>query len=105
MHEKDSFGDKLKDKERGEEEQYFANRERALLEKLRQGDNAVHPAASGESRRCPKCGVPVTTNKPGDIAAQTCSSCHSVSPEPKEKTSGGTRRTESRLARSLLGTR
>ena len=38
MHEKDPFGDKLKDKERGEEEQFFAERERALLDKLRGQD-------------------------------------------------------------------
>ena len=34
--EKDRLGDKLRDKERGEEEKYFREREKALLEKLRQ---------------------------------------------------------------------
>ena len=34
--EKDRLGDKLHDKERGEEDRYFRERERALLDKLKQ---------------------------------------------------------------------
>ena len=35
--EKDRFGDKLKDVERGREDSYFAQRDRELLEKMRSG--------------------------------------------------------------------
>ena len=31
---KDRFGNKLRDKERGEEDRYFSERDRALVEKL-----------------------------------------------------------------------
>jgi hypothetical protein len=34
-HEKDRFGDKLRDAEKGREEDYFARRDRELLEKLK----------------------------------------------------------------------
>jgi hypothetical protein len=76
MHEKDPFGDKLKDKERGEEEQFFAQRERALLAKLRGRDEAdVGPARRKESPRCPKCGNLLTIEAREGRAAPTCPTC------------------------------
>jgi len=75
MHEKDPFGDKLKDKERGEEEQFFAKRERALLDKLRgqdAGEGATHPKGP---LRCPKCGNLLTVESHEERAAPTCSTC------------------------------
>jgi hypothetical protein len=38
--EKDRVGDKLRDKERGEEESFFREREKAALERLRQKQQA-----------------------------------------------------------------
>jgi hypothetical protein len=38
--EKDRFGDKLRDAEKGREEDYFARRDRELLEKLKQKQQA-----------------------------------------------------------------
>jgi hypothetical protein len=77
MHEKDPFGDKLKDKERGEEEQFFAQRERALLDKLRGRDGANVGAAHPKDipRCCPKCGNLLTIEARGDRALPTCPNC------------------------------
>jgi hypothetical protein len=49
MVEKDPFGDKLKDKERAEEDLYFAKRDRELVEKMRRGSDAGREAANRES--------------------------------------------------------
>ncbi|MGH7897919.1 MAG: hypothetical protein ACREQQ_08195, partial [Candidatus Binatia bacterium] len=58
MHEKDPFVDKLRDKERAEEDRYFAERDRALLEKLRLQDEESREATARAlaRERCPKCG-------------------------------------------------
>jgi hypothetical protein len=72
MHEKDPFGDKLKDKERGEEEQFFAERERALLDKLRGRDGA---ARQKEAHRCAKCGNLLTIEARENRAVPTCPTC------------------------------
>jgi hypothetical protein len=75
MHEKDAFGDKLKDKERGEEEQFFAERERALLDKLRGQDAGEGATRPKELRRCSRCGNPLTVEAHEDRAAPTCPTC------------------------------
>jgi len=77
MHEKDPFGDKLKDKERGEEEQFFAERERALLDKLRGRGGTGIEATTGrkETPRCPKCGNLLTIGARENRAAPTCPTC------------------------------
>jgi hypothetical protein len=76
MHEKDPFGDKLRDKERGEEEQFFAERERALLDKLRGRDGAaVGATRQKDTPRCPKCGNLLTIAARGNRAVPTCPTC------------------------------
>jgi nucleotide-binding universal stress UspA family protein len=50
MPEKDPFGDKLRDKERGEEDQYFAKRDRELLEKMRLRAKPDEKTARGAAR-------------------------------------------------------
>jgi len=77
MHEKDPFGDKMKDKERGEEEQFFAERERALLDKLRGRpvpliEAMTHPK---EHPRCPRCGTLLVVEAHGREAIPTCVNC------------------------------
>jgi hypothetical protein len=111
MHEKDPFSDKLKDKERGEEEQYFANRERALLDKLR-GKNASGreaPPRENPRGRCPNCGGPLSTTPLDAAATETCSICLGAESDRKEVVAVSRRRGERWLARflphSLAGTR
>ncbi|HVM96491.1 MAG TPA: zf-TFIIB domain-containing protein [Candidatus Acidoferrales bacterium] len=74
--EKDRFGDKLRDAERAREDQYFADQDRKLVEKMRQtGDEAKHAAGSG---RCPKCGTslrPLTLNA---VSVDECPDCRGV---------------------------
>lgn len=111
MPEKDPFGDKLKDKERGEEEQYFAKRERALLSKLRGANDSGREAPPREhpNVRCAKCSGPLSTTPLDAAATETCSNCHGAEPEKKEAVAVSTRRGEGWLARflshSLAGTR
>lgn len=48
--ERDRWGEKLKDSERAREEQYFAEQQRKLIEKMRQ-------------RRCPSCEAELPRNE------------------------------------------
>jgi hypothetical protein len=111
MHEKDPYGDKLKDKERGEEEQYFANRERALLDKLRGGNasSGEAPPRENPSGRCPKCGGLLSTTPLDATATEICSNCLGAESDQKEVVAVSRRRAERWLARflphSLAGTR
>lgn len=62
--ERDRYGDKLKESERGREDDYFARRDRELLAKMRargagtpcQQCGTALEAASEEPPACPKCG-------------------------------------------------
>jgi DNA repair exonuclease SbcCD ATPase subunit len=77
MPEKDSFGDKLRDKERGEEEQHFAKRDRELLQKLRAASRPTDEMRAQEipQGRCPKCGKPLEKGRVDDIVLEKCASC------------------------------
>lgn len=50
--EKDRLGERLKERERAQEDKYFADQDRAALEKLR----AANPTASTATATCPRCG-------------------------------------------------
>jgi uncharacterized protein len=80
MPEKDSFGDKLRDKERGEEEQHFAKRDRELLQKLRVGSEPVGETRAREiaQGRCPKCGERLEKRGVDDVVLEECASCSGV---------------------------
>jgi hypothetical protein len=49
---KDRFGDKLRDKEKAEEDRYFAEQDKARLEKLKMQQADAIPLG-----RCPRCGT------------------------------------------------
>ena len=70
--EKDRFGDKLRDKQRGDEDRYFAELDRKKLETLRRQDPAVAAAVPG---LCPRCGVALTPRASHDVTIDECSSC------------------------------
>jgi len=101
MSEKDTFGDKLRQKERAEEDQYFAKRDLELLEKLRDQDEAGRKATALEIARdrCPKCGKHLTTNTLDEITVETCSSCRGVWLNQNEVAAVSRRESESWLAR------
>jgi ribosomal protein L37AE/L43A len=68
---KDRLGEKLRDKERGDEERYFAEQDRLRLEKLR----AQSIAARG---LCPRCGVPLAKRAHQGVEVEECSRCGGV---------------------------
>ena len=78
--EKDRLGDQLHRKEKGEEERFFAERERKLLERLRQ-PGAVSPqsdATPSRSMRCPRCGIELIAVPHDGTAAAECPSGHGM---------------------------
>ena len=67
--EKDRFGEKLRDKQRGDEDRYFAQRDREQLEKLR----TQKPAA-----RCPRDGSALVEREHIGIKVDDCPTCGGI---------------------------
>lgn len=80
MNEKDPFGDKLRERERAEEDLYFAKRDRELVEKMRGQDDAGREAATRELARgrCPRCGQRLGHRVIEDVEIDECASCHGI---------------------------
>ena len=80
MDEKDRLGNKLRDAERAREDQFFAERDRQLIERLRQSKEGDAGAALKEAvhMRCPKCGTPLNSHTLHDVSVDECPSCHGV---------------------------
>jgi uncharacterized protein len=81
MEEKDRFGTKLRDAERGREDQYFAERDRQLIDRLRESKGGETDAAALKEAvhmRCPKCGTPLNSHTLHDVSVDECPSCHGV---------------------------
>jgi len=78
--EKDRLGDKLRDAERGREDQFFAQRDRELIEKLRgEKDAAVEEAhRTAALNRCPKCGTALRQREHRGVKVDECSSCGGI---------------------------
>lgn len=103
MDEKDRLGDKLREKERADEDRYFAERDRALLEKIRSRseqtrDTALREIARG---RCPKCGQRLSERKVESVSVEQCASCRGVWLDEGELKELSRRETEGWLGRSL----
>jgi len=80
MNEKDRLGDKLRKAERGQEDQYFAQRDRELLAKLKtakagQAEETIKQVAH---MRCPKCGERLRTTTRHEVAVDECPACHGI---------------------------
>ena len=78
--EKDRFGDKLRDLEKGREDKFFADRDRELLQKLKaqtgsQEEQAVRELAH---MRCPKCGDRLTTRTHLEVEIDECPAGHGI---------------------------
>ena len=61
--ERDRYGEKLKEAERGREDDYFARRDRELIQKMR---------AREAAERCPKCGTTMQTKPDGSSLCPQC---------------------------------
>ena len=70
VSEKDPLGDKLHRKERAEEERYFQEREKALVERLRKQREDV-PAEP----RCPRDGGPLVARELLGVTVEECPTC------------------------------
>jgi ribosomal protein L37AE/L43A len=70
------ISDKLRDKEKAEEDRYFAQRDRELLEKLKQ--EQAKTAAPQALMQCPKCGVKLNTVQQHEITVEECPSCQGM---------------------------
>jgi len=111
MHEKDPFGDKLREKQRAEEDLYFAKRDREALEKLKLKDDSTREAALREltQNRCPKDGNRLTARAVDGVDVEECGECGGVWLDRGELASLSKREHEGWLARlfknSLIQTR
>jgi hypothetical protein len=78
--EKDRLGDTLKDKRKGEEDRFFAEREKALLEKLRQQTLAAEEekARATALMRCPKCGEKLGVRDVKGVTIDECPAGHGM---------------------------
>jgi hypothetical protein len=68
--EKDRWGDKVRDNERAREDKFFAEREKALLDKLRQ-DSAL-----ADLLTCPNCSKRLTLLEEPPLRLHTCPNGH-----------------------------
>jgi uncharacterized protein len=80
MSDKDRLGSKLRDKEKAEEDRYFAQRDQELIEKLKQEkagetETAVRQLAL---MRCPKCGDKLDTLQVHNVTVEKCPSCEGM---------------------------
>ena len=65
-NERDRLGEKLHQKEKAEEDRYFAERDKELLEKLRHAKDAA---------RCPTCGAALVAVERGGKTTHECAAC------------------------------
>ncbi|HZP40700.1 MAG TPA: zf-TFIIB domain-containing protein [Candidatus Binatia bacterium] len=70
--EKDRFGEKLRQKEKAEEDRYFAERDKAALEKLRKAK------AAAPVLECPSCREPLVRVEHEGVTAEECPECRGV---------------------------
>ncbi|MGE0821507.1 MAG: zf-TFIIB domain-containing protein [Candidatus Binatia bacterium] len=76
MAEKDRLSEKLRDKEKAEEDRYFAQRDRELLEKMKQEQGST--ATPQGLMQCPKCGTKLKTIQHHEVTVEECPSCQGM---------------------------
>ena len=78
--ERDRFGDKLRQKEHADEERFFAERDKALLEKLRKQLTAseVEQVRNLVRTRCPQCTEHLVNVDEHGITVAECPAGHGV---------------------------
>jgi hypothetical protein len=76
MENKDRFGNKLKDLEKAREDQYAAEQDRELIEKLRKKQDELRQAASKAADKmgmlCPQCHRELVARKLHGIETLAC---------------------------------
>ena len=105
MDERDRLGDKLREKQKAEEDRYFAEREKAALEKLRQGKGVVQEQEIRDlaKNRCPKDGERLAARDAHGVTIDECPSCGGVWLDKGEMATLAQREKDSWLARLIRG--
>jgi hypothetical protein len=100
---KDRFGEKLKDAERAREHQYFAERDRQLVAKLRGAKEGEGEAVLKEAAHmpCPKCGVHLRRRTIHEIDVAECPDCRGMWLDQGELEKIGQRESDGWIARWL----
>lgn len=77
---KDRFGEKLRQKEKAEEDRFYAERDKAALEKLRRQRTAAHADKAREAAgmRCPQCGERLATVDEHGVKVEECPAGHGL---------------------------
>jgi len=70
---KDRFGDKMRKREKAEEDRYFAREDKDKLEKIHDKS-----APAPQLGNCPKCGVSLRTEDHLGVSVDRCSGCDGV---------------------------
>lgn len=80
MDEKDSLGEKMRLKERAEEDRYFAERDRELIAQLKHAQEAEHEKMVRElvHGRCPQCGERLRQRPIHGELIDECPSCRGI---------------------------
>ena len=98
--EKDRFGDKLRDREKAEEDRYFAELSKRQLEKLRETRATATATAD-----CPRCGTPLEVAQTHGVAVDACPKGHGLWLDQGELDQIAKREGDSWLSRLLLGSK
>ena len=96
--EKDHLTEQLKERERAEEERFFAEQSKKQIEKLR----AMHEQ-SVATAACPRCGAPLEVRTRNGIAADACPKDHGIWLDYSELDQVTKREGNGWLARLILG--
>jgi rubrerythrin len=103
--EKDRLGEKLKDAERAQEDLYFADRDRQLIEKMRrekEGELEQQMRAAA-LMRCPKCGESLKHVVEQGVGVEECPACGGMWLDRGELEQLAGREKEGWIARWLRG--
>jgi Transcription factor zinc-finger len=95
--EKDRLGEKLHQKQKGDEDRFFAEREKAAIERLRRQN-----AAATEERRCPKDGARLMSVREHGVTVDECPTCGGIWLDRGELETITARERDSWLARIFL---
>ena len=101
--EKDHLGDKLRDKERAEEDSYFSQRDKELLEKLKR--QKAEAGKASVSLRCPKDGTALAGVDHHGVTVEECPTCGGMWLDKVELETVAKREKDSWLGRFVYGPR
>jgi hypothetical protein len=74
---KDRLGQKLHDAEKGREDEYFARRDRELIEKLKRDKDELfqHELHAAAAMACPRCGAELKERVQHGVRMDECPAC------------------------------